>query len=92
MMRPLWFVSPAGEHFYVAAERDTDGWVVRLFDRNGEQMSPIAFRASYEAVADEMRRPLALEIVADLMNEMRRQIMTREAEFFIQPMRKENSP
>jgi len=72
---------------YAGAEKDPDGWVVRLFDRAGKQISPIVFRVSYEKAANEMMGELPRDIVADLMHEMRRQVMEREIEFLKQPIK-----
>jgi hypothetical protein len=72
---------------YIATEKDADGWVVRLFDQNGNRASPIVYRVSYELAANEMIGELPVDIVADLMHEMRRQVMEHEAVFHTQPTR-----
>jgi hypothetical protein len=82
-LRPLWFESPSGIKMYAGAERDSVGWIVRLYDQNGKQISPIVYRVSYEVAEDAMMGPLHVDIVADLMHEMRRQVMSRESEFAI---------
>ena len=69
---------------YAGAERDAGGWIVRLFDHNGYQISPIVFRVSCDVADDATMDPVSLEIVSDLMHEMRRQVMARESEFAIQ--------
>ena len=73
---------------YIATEKDADGWVVRLFDENGNRASPIVYRVSYELAANEMIGELPVDIVADLMHEMRRQVMEHEALFHTQPTRR----
>ena len=87
MPRPLWFETPAGAHLYVAAEKDPDGWVVRVFDRNGKSMSRLVYRVSNEMAADETMSELPAEIVSDLMHEMRRQVISREEVFLAQPVK-----
>lgn len=72
---------------YAGAEKDSDGWVVRLFDQNGKQISPIVMRISYEVAPDAIMNPLNLDVVTDLMNEMRRQVMAHETEFLTQPVK-----
>lgn len=71
---------------YAGAEKDSEGWVIRLFDRNGNQISRIEFRVSYEK-AEQMTGDLPVEIVSDLMHEIRRQVMTRENVFLPQPIK-----
>ena len=87
MPRSLWFESPAGIKMYAGAGKDSDGWVVRLFDQTGNQISPIVFRVTYETLADEMSGDLDVDVVADLMYEMRRQVMAREIAFMGQPVK-----
>jgi hypothetical protein len=87
MPRPLWFESPSGKRMYAGAEKDPQGWAVRLFDQDGRQISPIVFRVTYEIAADETIGELPVEIVSDIMNAMRRQIMEREAVFLAQPVK-----
>jgi hypothetical protein len=69
---------------YVGAENDSAGWVVRLFDQNGKQISPIVFRVSLENTTGAATEPLPLEIVDELMHKMRQQVMEREAAFVAQ--------
>jgi hypothetical protein len=87
MLRPLWFESPSGIRMYAGAENDSGGWVVRLFDQNGKQISPIVLRVSYEVAADAIMSPLHLDVVTDLMHEMRRQVMAREMIFLTEPIK-----
>ena len=79
MLRPLWLESSTGEKLYIAAEKDADGWIVRLFEQSGKQKSRIAYRVDYQTAPDELAGEIPVEIVTDLMSEMRRQVMTREA-------------
>ena len=72
---------------YAGAEKDQEGWTVRLFDQDGKRMSPIVFRVAYEIAADETIAELPIEIVSDIMDAMRRQVMEREAVFFAQPVK-----
>lgn len=72
---------------YAGAEKDPEGWVVRLFDQNGKRMSPIVFRVAYEIAADETIGEMPVEIVVDIMNAMRRQVMERENVFLTQPVK-----
>jgi hypothetical protein len=87
MPRQLWFESPSGKRMYAGAEKRPDGWAVRLFDQNGKQMSPIVFRVMYEIAADETIGEIPVEIVTDIMNAMRRQVMEREAVFLTRPVK-----
>lgn len=87
MPRPLWFEGPTGIKMYAGAEKDSQGWVVRLFDQAGKQISPITFRVSYEVATDTMMGELPVDIVADLMHELRRQVMEREIAFVAQPIK-----
>ena len=73
---------------YVDAERDPEGWVVRLFDQSGKQASKIVYRLSYESAADEMIGELSVDMIEDLMHEMRRQVSARANEFLTQPMKR----
>jgi hypothetical protein len=72
---------------YIGAESDSEGWVVRLFDQNGKQISPIVFRVSLEKTAGAATGPLPFDIVTDLMHEMRQQVMEREIAFVAQPIK-----
>ena len=72
---------------YASAEKGPDGWAVRLFDQNGKQMSPIVFRVAYEIATDETIGEMPVEIVSDIMNAMRRQVMEREAIFLAQAIK-----
>jgi len=91
MSRPLWLESSAGARLYVAAERVSDGWAVRLFDRNGKRASRIVYRVLYESTDDTsvfaMSQEVPAEIVADLMHEMRRQVNAREGVFLAPPLK-----
>ncbi len=87
MPRPLWFESPSGKRMYAGAEKDPEGWAIRLFDQNGKRASPIVFRVEYEMAADETIGELPIEIVSDIMTAMRRQLMEREAIFLAQPVK-----
>ena len=79
MPRPLWLESSTGEKLYVAAEKDGDGWVVRLHGQSGSQKSRIVFRVDFQSPADQVIGEVPDDIVSDLMREMRRQVMTRES-------------
>jgi uncharacterized UPF0146 family protein len=72
---------------YAGAENYSGGWVVRLFDQNGKQISPIVLRVAYEVAADAIMSPLHLDVVTDLMHEMRRQVMAREMIFLTEPIK-----
>ena len=79
MPRPLWLESSTGEKLYVAAEKDGDGWVVRLHDQSGDQKSRIVFRVDFQNPADRIVGEVPDEVVSDLMREMRRQVLARES-------------
>ena len=89
MSRTLWFESSTGARMYIATEKDADGWIVRLFHKNGKRASPIVFRVSYELATGETMGEIPADIVADLMREMRRQVMEREAVFHAQPTKRD---
>ena len=78
MLRPLWLESSTGEKLYVAAEKDGEGWIVRLHGQNGSRKSRIVYRVDFQNPPDELIGEVPAKIVSDLMREMRRQVMTRE--------------
>lgn len=83
MSAPLWFERPTDRKLVkVTADREGDGWAVRLRDQNGRQISPVVYRLSYETEFLARLGQFPMQLLDEVMQAMKRDVGNRQILFF----------